>query len=236
MKKLLRLPLFALACVCAQVGHAAGGDLDELRNDHGDSGEWRETRNDRLHNIRVFVKHEEGKNIRSFKVESLIDAPVETLARVQSDIDNYTRWYFAVLEAKLLKKVSDKEFIFYMVHDAPIGTPDRDVILRVTIEPMTSKHPYVMLNMSALPDYIPARPPYVRMRAENYTVKWTPQGKDKTLLESEGFIDPGGIAPAWAVNFVQGKGPYTNIMGLQRMVTQPQYRDNKSPLPYTFFE
>ena len=121
-------------------------------------------------------------------------------------------------------------------HDAPIGTPDRDVILKATIEPMTTKKPFVVVKMTSIPDYAPARPPYVRMTAENYVVKLTPQGKDKTLLESEGFIDPGGTAPSWAVNFVQGKGPYTNMMGMQRMINLPQFRDAKTPLPYTFVE
>ena len=40
----------------------------------------------------------------------------------------------------------------------------------------------------------PVRPPYVRMLAEDYTVKWIPQDNNtKTKLESEGFIHPGGI-------------------------------------------
>lgn len=210
-------------------------DLDDFRAEAA-RNEWRLSKSDKLHQIKVYVKNEEGKNIRSFRVEAMLDAPLEVVARVQADVDSYIRWYFAVLEVKLLKKVSDKEFIFYMVHDAPIGTPDRDVILKATIEPMTTKKPFVVVKMTSIPDYAPARPPYVRMTAENYVVKLTPQGKDKTLLESEGFIDPGGTAPSWAVNFVQGKGPYTNMMGMQRMINLPQFRDAKTPLPYTFIE
>jgi hypothetical protein len=210
-------------------------DLDDFRAEAA-RNEWRLSKSDKLHQIKVYVKNEEGKNIRSFRVEAMLDAPLEVVARVQADVDSYIRWYFAVLEVKLLKKVSDKEFIFYMVHDAPIGTPDRDVILKATIEPMTTKKPFVVVKMTSIPDYAPARPPYVRMTAENYVVKLTPQGKDKTLLESEGFIDPGGTAPSWAVNFVQGKGPYTNMMGMQRMINLPQFRDAKTPLPYTFVE
>ena len=210
-------------------------DLDDFRAEAA-RNEWRLSKSDKLHQIKVYVKNEEGKNIRSFRVEAMLDAPLDVVARVQADVDSYIRWYFAVLEVKLLKKVSDKEFIFYMVHDAPIGTPDRDVILKATIEPMTTKKPFVVVKMTSIPDYAPARPPYVRMTAENYVVKLTPQGKDKTLLESEGFIDPGGTAPSWAVNFVQGKGPYTNMMGMQRMINLPQFRDAKTPLPYTFVE
>ncbi len=164
-----------------------------------------------------------------------MDASIETLARVQSDFDNYLRWYFATLEVKFLRKVSDREYIYYMVHDAPIGTPDRDVILRTVIEPMTDRKPYVFMRVTALPNYSPPRPPYVRMVAENYTVKWTPIDANTTLVESEGFINPGGNAPAWTVNFIQSKGPYANMMGLARQAKLPQYSEATTPLPFTLF-
>ena len=94
--------------------------------------------------------------------------------------------------------------------------PDRDVVLKATIEPMTAKKPYVVIKMVSIPDFIPSRAPFVRMTAENYVIKFTPQGKDKTLLESEGFIDPGSVSPSWAINYIQGKGLH-QYEGMQRM-------------------
>ncbi|HMU87870.1 MAG TPA: START domain-containing protein [Agitococcus sp.] len=212
-------------------------DVDDLRNTQkSNANEWRLHKNDARHKIKVYVKNEEGQKLRSFKVEGIIDAPLETLLRIQSDVENYARWYFEIAEVKLLKKVSDKEFYFYLVHDAPIGLPKRDVILRTVIEPMSKKQPYVQLRMTSVPDYMPPRPPYVRMEAENYIVRYTPLSKTQTLREVEGFINPGGSSPAWAINFVSGKGPYTNMMGIRRMSLLPQYADSKEPLPYTFFE
>lgn len=225
-----------LALNLSSVAIAADKDLDDIRADNKNSNEWRLSKHDKRHEIKAYVKNEEGKNIRSFRVESYLDAPIEVVARVQADVENYIKWYFEVLEVKLLRKTSDREFIFYMVHDAPVGLPDRDVILKATIEPMTNNKPFIVVKMNALPDFIPAKPPYVRMQAENYVIKMTPINKERTLIEAEGFIDPGGVAPSWAVNFVQGKGPYTNMMGMRRMVELPQYRNAKTPLPYAFFE
>jgi len=101
---------------------------------------------------------------------------------------------------------------------------------------MTNSKPFIVVKMNALPDFIPTKPPYVRMQAENYVIKMSPVSKERTLIEAEGFIDPGGVAPSWAVNFVQGKGPYSNMIGMRRMVELPQYRNAKTPLPFTFFE
>ena len=73
-------------------------------------------------------------------------------------------------------------------------------------------------------------------KAENYVLRYTPISKTQTLREVEGFINPGGNTPSWAINFVSGKGPYTNMMGIRRMASMPQYADSQEPLPYTFFE
>jgi len=210
--------------------------LDDLRSEAQSNDGWRLAKHDKRHEVKAYVKSAEGTNIRSFRVEAYFDASIEAVTRVQADVDSYARWYFLVLESKLLRKVSDKEFIFYMVHDAPVGMADRDVVMKATIEPMTAKRPYIVINMVSLPDYMPVQPPYERMVLENYVVKLTPQGKDRTLLESEGFIDPGGVSPAWAVNFIQGKGPYANMLGMRRMLAMPKYQDKKMPMPFTFFE
>lgn len=233
---MIRKTAVAILMTTLSLPALANKDLDDIRAENKQSDVWRLSKHDKRHEIKAYIKNEEGKNIRSFRVEAYIDAPIEVITRVQADVENYVRWYFAVLEVKLLKKVSDKEFIFYMVHDAPIGTPDRDVILRATIEPMTTKRPYIIIKMNALPDFLPDKPPYVRMEAENYVVKMTPINKERTFIEAEGFIDPGGVAPSWAVNFVQGKGPYANMMGMRRMVTLPQYQNATTPTPFTFFE
>lgn len=214
----------------------ADRNLEDFRDAETTTNGWRLSKNDNRHNIKVYVKNEDGQKIRSFRVVAMMDSSIETLARVQSDFDDYLRWYFATLEVKFLKKVSDREYIYYLVHDAPIGTPDRDVIMRAVIEPMTAKRPYVQLKMNALPNFLPVKPPYVRMEAEDYTARWTPINKNQVLLEAEGFINPGGAAPSWAVNFIQGRGPYINMMGLRRMLNLPQYNDSNTPIPYTFVE
>ena len=214
----------------------ANKSLDDLRSEAQSNDGWRLAKHDKRHEIKAYVKSEDDTFLRSFRVEAYFDAPIEAVTRLQADVDSYARWYFLVLESKLLKKISDREFIFYMVHDAPVGLADRDVIIKATIEPMTAKKPYIVINMVSLPDYLPPQKPYERMATENYVIKLTPQGKDRTLLESEGFIDPGGASPAWAVNFIQGKGPYSNMLGMRRMVTLPQYNDATTPTPFTFFE
>ena len=46
-------------------------DLDEFRSD-GSANEWRLSKNDNRHKIKVYVKNEDGQSIRSFRVAATI--------------------------------------------------------------------------------------------------------------------------------------------------------------------
>jgi len=230
------LAALILAVTLPAVTHAdVDDDLDELRGTSS-YNEWQLVKNDARRNIRAWSKREDGKEVRSFKLDYLVDAPFMTLARVYLDIESYTRWFWTVREARILKKVSPTEFYYYVQHDAPVTLPDRDAVIRVTVDPYTPKKGYGALKLKAVPDFIPPKPPLVRMDAEDMVVKFTPISADQVRVEVEGFIDPGGLAPGWAINAVQRQAPYYTVLGLQRMVQLPQYREAKGPLPFALIQ
>ena len=51
----------------------------------------------------------------------------EKVARLMLDFPGYDKWYWQVMESKLLKQVSPTEYVVYVVHRAPAGLPERDV-------------------------------------------------------------------------------------------------------------
>jgi len=221
----------------ALTAHAdSDDDLDNLRGTSPFS-DWRLIKHDVRRNIKAYDKRDDqNSGVRSFKLDVIVDGSLETVARVYFDIDNYTRWFWTVREAKIVKKVSDTEFYYYLQHDAPVTLPDRDVIIRAIVEPYTEKKGYASFRLKATPDFLPVKPPFVRMLAEDMVVRWTPIEKDKTRLEVEGFIHPGGVVPAWAVNAVQRQAPYYTMLGLQRMVQLPQYKSATTPMPFKIIE
>ncbi len=233
MKKTLALGLVLMLPLTSVI--AATDDLDELRGSN-DANEWQLVKNDARRNIQTFSKREDGKRIRSFKVDMIVDAPLETLARIHFDYDNYTHWYFKARNSKLLKRVSPTEVYYYQVFSAPYGLPDRDVILHNVIEPYTPQKGFLRFNITAVPTFMPEQPSLVRILAMNMTVTFTPLPNGKTRLESEGYLDPGGITPAWATNYVQRNAPYSVMLGLQRMALSGEYNDYKTPLQFKFKE
>lgn len=226
--KLLTVPLCMMAV--ASPALASKDDLDELQDRLGN--EWVQVKNDRRHNMKTFVKQEDGKRFRSFKVEATFEGELDDLVRVLLDFDNYRDWSWHVLDNKTLKKVSATEYYIYVVHDSPYGVPDRDIALRMVFEPQTPSKPYVSVRTTAVPDFIPEKPPLVRMMAEDMVAKLTPLPGGKILITNEGYVDPGGKMAPWAINFVSRNAPYITLLGMRRAMQQDKYVNDKSPLPF----
>ena len=102
---LKKIPIMAFAVMTAMspiASYAASGDdVDDLRSDNKRKNEWIQVKKDRLKKITTWAKQEEGKTIRSFKVDMIVDADLETVARVHFDIENIKRWFWETKESRL---------------------------------------------------------------------------------------------------------------------------------------
>ena len=224
LHRIAQLPLLAVLSVNAL---AANDDLDDLRTSNIARDEWRLIKQDRAHDIQAYDKRDFGKSLRAFKVDYEVETTLDDIARVYFDFENYRKWFYQVQDAKLIKKVSANEFYYYIVHRAPPTLPDRDAYIHAVIEPYTVKRGYASLKLQAIPNYLPEKPPLVRMVAEDMTVKWTPIGGGKIKGVVEGYIDPGGVAPSWAINYIQSRAPYQTALGFQRVLKTLATKETK---------
>mgnify|MGYP003327030989 CR=1 FL=1 len=212
---------------------ANNDDLDELRAQNND---WTLVKNDIAKQIKTYDKREQNKRMRSFKIDATFNAPVESVAAVYFDIENYDKWFWQVLDRRIIKKASDTEFYYYLQHRAPVGLPIRDVVIHASIEPYSKNHPYVGFRLKAVPEFIPKIANAVRMEVCDMYIKWTPMDNNtKTHEEVEGYIDPSGNIPSWANTAVQRLAPYWTMVALQRMLQLPEYR-NSPVLPFKIYD
>lgn len=70
----------------------AKDELDDLRDNN--SSEWSLVKHDLKRNIKAYDKKEYGNRLRSFKLDVVIDAPLDSVARVYYDIENYHKWFW----------------------------------------------------------------------------------------------------------------------------------------------
>ena len=210
---------------------AADEDFKELQS-ASPRNEWVPIRNDELRHIKTWAKHEDGKRLRSFKAEGVWDVSLDALARTYTDVPNMPRWYWETLESRMLKKVSNTEYFYYMRFNAPLNLPDRDAVFHAVIEPYSPKRGYWQATVKAAPDYLPAKPGLVRVVAQDLVARVTPLGKNQIKFETEGYVDPGGSVPAWTINFVQQRVPYLIMVSLLRMAQGKEYSDPSAPTEF----
>lgn len=231
--------LAKIACVFTLVAinlsaYAANEEMEGLQDRL--SSEWQVQKNDQRHGLKTYARQEKGKRYRSFKVEAVMDGHVEDAIKLLLDFDNYKRWSWEVIDSKLLKQVSPTEYYFYVTHNAPYGVPDRDVVLRMVIEPQSQSQSAVVVKLTAVPSYLPPHPPYVRMLAEDMTNVFKPLPDNKVFVQSEGYIDPGGNMQPWAINFTQRNAPYATLLGIRRMLALGRDQFSKVALPFPVYE
>ena len=231
MFRKLALITLALTLFGPVTAKAASEDIDELQKAMP-ANEWVPIRTDDLRHIKTWAKLEEGKKLRSFRAEGLWDVSLDALARTYTDVPNMPRWYWETLEAKMLKKVSDTEYYYYMRFNAPLNLPDRDAIFHAVIEPYSPKRGYWQITVKAVPDYLPVKPGLVRVLAQDLYARITPVGKNQVRFETEGYVDPGGNVPAWTINFVQKRVPYLIMVSLLRMSQSKEYAEPTGPAPF----
>lgn len=219
------LPFTALMLMISMTGHTEQEDLHSLQKQHHD---WMIVKQDNTRNIVTYAKNEEGQPIRSFKIEATVDASLDTLAKIHFDINNMKKWYWEALDSKLLTKISDTEYVYYMRFQAPLA-PDRDAVIHAQIEPFEAGvHPYMLLTLRATPTALPESPGMVRISAFDIDIKFTPLAINKTRIEIQGLINPSGNLPVWVSNMFQRQAPYATMLGLYRMTQKTEYLHPKS--------
>jgi len=231
--KLYQSVIAVFLTLLSVTSYADKEDLNKLQQQTND---WYIVKQDNTRHITTYAKNEEGKSVRSFKIEAEVNASLATLASIHFDIANIKKWYWETLESRLISKVSETEYLYYMQFRAPL-VADRDVVLRAQIEPFQKDvHPYMLLRLRAVPSTLAVPDKIVRISAFDLDIKFTPLVNGKTKVEAEGYIDPSGGVPSWVFNTVQQQAPYSTMLGLYRMTQKAEYAHPKTTLAFKYVQ
>lgn len=194
---------------------------------------WIKIRDDRRSNIRAWYKIEEGKPVRSFKIEAVMDSSLDRVARTILEVDNLKRYFWECYESRLVKQASPTELYAYIKVNVPNPVPDRDIVMHLQTEPYSRRRGYLLFHIEAAPNIVPPVSGLVRVPEFTFVIKLTPQAADETRLEMEGSINPGGNIPGWAINFIMRNAPYASVLGMRRLAKTMSLDE---PFPYRIRE
>ena len=176
--------------------------------------------------IVVYRRDVSGSDLIAFKGEGVVAAPLARVASVIFDTSRATEWIDSLVEARVIRRVSDAEYLEYDHFAMPLMLKDRDFVTTNHMEYDPARR-MLTIRLRAVTD--PAAPPtsYVRgiVISSNFVLTSTPDGKG-TRVVGDVHCDPGGAIPKWVVNFVQKDWPRNTMKALRAQVAKSNIVEN----------
>jgi hypothetical protein len=201
----LLLMNLGLPTIARADGTAAAPAWETLRNDDG---------------IQVSRRVVPGSPFVAFRGEGDVDAPLLLVGSVLVEIDRDHEWIDSVAEARILRQVTQTEYVTYSHVATPPTMSDRDFVMDVTIEADAAKRSLVV-RMHSVNDASAPKTSYVRgeMRDSSFTLTSIDGGK-RTHVVAEVHCDPKGSIASWIVNLFQKSWGYNTIHALRAQLTK----------------
>ena len=168
--------------------------------------------------ISVYTRKVDYSNYKEFRAEMTVTSKPETIVTFLQNIDGYKEWLPDCLESRKLDQTSTTEQINYLVTDVPWPYDDRDLVYQFTVVAMDSKSGQLKILIENRPEYIPVRKKIIRIPKSVGFWKLTPIAENKTKVEYQMHVEPGGYVPAWLANMKIVDTPYTFMYNLRAQV------------------
>ena len=187
---------------------------------------WKLARNQE--GVKIYLRSVKGLGIKEVLGLTQVSSTLSALVSMVKDPENHHAWIYANKEARFLKTISDYEWIYYNISEAPWPVRNRDLITHVKLEQNPDTY-VVKIESEGWPDYIPANKNLVRIARLKSLWVFTPKSTGIIDIRFELSIDLGGEIPAWLVNFAIDKGPFNTILNLAAVVRTDKYRGKILP-------
>jgi hypothetical protein len=211
-RRRLALPARAVAMVAtlAVLGIALGPATSFA--DGG--GSWERVRTE--DGIVVSRKEVPNSKFVAFRGEGDIDAPLLSVGNVLVDVPHEKDWIDSVVEARVLHKVSDTEYVMYSHLGMPGPITDRELVTNVTLT-LDPNAKTMTVRMRSIQDPAAPQTKFVRAELKDSVFVLRPiDGGKRTHVVAEIHCDPKGDVPAWMVNLFQRNWGYKTITSLRR--------------------
>jgi hypothetical protein len=166
--------------------------------------------------VKVYTCKSDTSKFRSLKAEFQIkNISIEELKVFLFTVPTYLKWQYNVLEASLVKKISDTEMIYRVVIDAPWPVDNREMIVQFTAAIHNQDHADFYIR--TVDNDIPKQDGLVRVPYSQ--ASWTiTRINDSLQVIYRMNIDPGGYVPPLLVNMAMADGPHQSFRNLKQLL------------------
>ncbi|MBK9255273.1 MAG: hypothetical protein IPM42_07295 [Saprospiraceae bacterium] len=172
--------------------------------------------------ILILIKDTPGSSIKQFKAITTFKEDILTIVKALQDVESMHVWYDRVKSVKTLQKISDTQAIYLLEYSLPFPFQNRYSTLKGTLS-------YSDSNKKAKIEtaYIPysekvadIKNPMITKIRSSWSIEAGQNGVSSVI--HEGFMDPEGNVPVWAVNKDVADAPLKSLLALKKIL--PNYR------------
>lgn len=167
------------------------------------------------HNTVIHIAAVENHDIKAFRAVSTFDASLQQMVGAITDMTRFTDWMHGAKEAYVVKKLADNVQACYFRNDVPFPLKDRDgVIVQKVIQEAPGR---VRIHLNLMNELVPEDSHYVRV--DHLEGDWLIEdlGDGKVQLTYQIHLDPQGMIPDWAVNFLITETPSKSLKNLKKV-------------------
>ncbi len=156
-----------------------------------------------------------NSKIKAFKVETIINAPINAIAELLSDLEKMPDWYDRVSEIKIFDQINNDEAHYYIEIDLPWPVKNRFALAHCK---MKQDENSVEIDIDASPLSYDFKTNNVKM--EMIWARWrlTKMNEGQTRILHYGHMDPSGKVPAWIVNKSANASPKKTIKTMAKLL------------------
>ncbi|MFC2086328.1 START domain-containing protein, partial [Bacteroidota bacterium] len=165
----------------------------------------------------IYHRISENSALKELKLSTIIKSTLTATVSTITNIDSFPKWAYLCVETSVVRVVSEVEFYYYYVSDTPWPMTDRDIVIHMNIS-QDSTSGIVTIDTEKYNGFIAERKKYIRIKSMKG--KWVLTPLKNGLIQLEYYIsmDPGGIIPAFLVNYGMIIGPINSIASLVERV------------------
>jgi hypothetical protein len=169
--------------------------------------------------IDVYRRVTGGSKYLEFKAVGNLRGIMSEYVSAILDTGEHPDWAPNCLEARNVEKINDREFVIYAVYAGVWPAADRDYAARISIV-SGPDIPTVRVDIERveLPGTLSVATDRVHIPYMKSCWIFEQISQDFTRVELHAHVDPGGMIPAWLVNWGYQKVPYQFLKNLESQV------------------
>ncbi|NTW51385.1 MAG: START domain-containing protein [Chlorobiaceae bacterium] len=171
--------------------------------------------------IKVYSSKIRGSHVLGFKAETEFEVPLKKLISLFHDFGSYNRWVHQLAEMEVLHKNEDLEYVLRQVINTPWPIQKRELIVRTNLH--ASEEGALAVTMSGIPDYLPSRPDFHRVRESRGVWILLPLAGGRVHITFVMHLNPGKDIPASLSNAALFEVPFYSLLKMRSLAQDPSY-------------